>query len=304
MRFFVGVTDGSWFAFLRSRPHLTEINFWQPSPRGFRAIDPGYPFLFKLKSPVNAIAGGAFLQDARVLPLSLAWDAFGEGNGVADLGSLRRSIGRYRGGVRLTDEIGCVMLRDPFYFAEPDYIPAPEDWHPNIVTGKTYSTTEAVGQGLWKQVQLRTLARAIEPSQVGEEAPMYGEPTLVRPRLGQAGFRVAVTETYERRCAVTGERVLPVLDAAHILPVAEGGVHRVDNGLLLRKDVHRLFDLGYATVTPDRHEFRVSSRLQDEFDNGEHYRQFEGETIWMPPRVEDRPRDDWLEWHGDVVFQP
>lgn len=78
-----------------------------------------------------------------------------------------------------------------------------------------------------------------------ESAPtMFGEPILIRPRLGQGSFRVLVTETYERRCAVTGEKVLPVLEAAHIHPVAADGVHRIDNGLLLRSDLHTLFDKG------------------------------------------------------------
>ena len=45
---------------------------------------------------------------------------------------------------------------------------------------------------------------------------IYGDPVLVRPRLGQGTFRVLVTDNYRRRCAVTGEKALPVLDAAHI----------------------------------------------------------------------------------------
>jgi len=45
----------------------------------------------------------------------------------------------------------------------------------------------------------------------------YGEPTLIQPRLAQGTFRVVLTYAYYRRCAVTGERVLPVLEAAHIL---------------------------------------------------------------------------------------
>ena len=48
---------------------------------------------------------------------------------------------------------------------------------------------------------------------------------LPGPRLGQGGFRVLVTDTYRRRCAVTGERTLPVLQAAHIRPVTAGGLH-------------------------------------------------------------------------------
>jgi putative restriction endonuclease len=130
---------------------------------------------------------------------------------------------------------------------------------------------------------------------------MYGDPVPVRRRLGQGSFQMLVTDTYERRCAVTGERALPTLEAAHVLPVSEGGRHVVDNGLLLRSDVHRLFDRGYVTVTPD-YQFRVSRRLKDEFDNGEPYYPFDGQRIWLPPEAE-RPGREFLEWHGDVVFR-
>jgi putative restriction endonuclease len=64
-----------------------------------------------------------------------------------------------------------------------------------------------------------------------------------------------------RRCAITGEKALPVLQAAHIRPVTKEGFHRVDNGLLLHSDLHALFDQGYLTVTPD-HRVRVSRRLK------------------------------------------
>jgi predicted restriction endonuclease len=62
---------------------------------------------------------------------------------------------------------------------------------------------------------------------------------------------VAVTDAYGRSCAVTREHSLPVLEAAHIRPCAQAGAHDVRNGLLLRSDLHRLFDIGYVTVTPD-----------------------------------------------------
>ena len=130
---------------------------------------------------------------------------------------------------------------------------------------------------------------------------MYGEPVPVRQRLGQGTFRVLVTDTYRRQCAVTREKALPVLEAAHIKPVAQGGLHRIDNGLLLRTDVHALFDRGYVTVTPD-YKFRVSRRLKDDFHNGEYYRQFQGGKLWLPPSAEDKPQREFLEWHGDTVF--
>jgi putative restriction endonuclease len=72
------------------------------------------------------------------------------------------------------------------------------------------------------------------------EDPRYGDPVPVRPRLGQGAFRVVVTDAYDRRCAITRERTLPVLEAAHIKPYSEGGIHDLPNGLLLRSDLHRL----------------------------------------------------------------
>lgn len=98
-----------------------------------------------------------------------------------------------------------------------------------------------------------------------------------------------------------GEKALPALDAAHIRPVAAGGQHRLDNGLLLRSDVHRLFDAGYVTVTPNGH-FLVSRRIKDDFDNGEPYVPYHGQQIWMPKDPRRQPDRLQLEWHADEVF--
>jgi putative restriction endonuclease len=100
---------------------------------------------------------------------------------------------------------------------------------------------------------------------------------------------------------VTGEKTLPVLEAAHIRPVAALGQHRVDNGLLLRSDIHTLFDRGYVTVTPD-HRFRVSPRLKQDWQNGRVYYQFDGSPIWVPKHEDDQPSREQLEWHADTVF--
>ena len=122
---------------------------------------------------------------------------------------------------------------------------------------------------LWDKVQDAITA----PESRGFSAPLpdrYGEPTLVRPRLGQGAFRILVTDHYHRMCAVTRERTLPALEAAHIRPFAEGGEREASNGVLLRRDIHSLFDAGYVTITPDLH-FAVSRRIKEEFENGRQY---------------------------------
>jgi putative restriction endonuclease len=129
----------------------------------------------------------------------------------------------------------------------------------------------------------------------------WGEPALIRPRLGQGAFRIVVTDNYARRCTVTGERTLPALDAAHIRPFADHGEHEPSNGLLLRRDIHSLFDRGYVTVTP-AHRFEVSRRIRDEFENGRDYYAMHGKLIAVPDRSELQPDSDSLRWHNENRF--
>src|SRR5271170_1482922 len=130
----------------------------------------------------------------------------------------------------------------------------------------------------------------------------WGEPSLFRPRLGQGAFRIVVTDTYGRRCAVTGERTLPALDAAHIRPYADGGDHEARNGLLLRRDIHSLFDAGYVTVTPE-YRFEVSRRIKEEFENGRHYYELHGNPIFAPSESDRRPDPEALTWHNEHCFR-
>jgi len=253
----VAVTDREWFDHLRTKLALSEVNFWSPSGVAFRALEAGELFLFKLHAPDHAIVGGGVFAYANTLPCSLAWEAFGEANGARSLAEMRARIARYRR-IRADDRsdfaIGCRILTQPFFLDEADWIDVPTSWSRNIVSFKTYTSQDAEGLRLWEAVQehMRSYGQGS-----GFAEPRYGEPMLIRPRLGQGAFRVVVTDSYSRRCAVTGERTLPALDAAHIRPYADGGEHEACNGLLLRRDIHSLFDAGYVTVTPD-YRFEVS----------------------------------------------
>lgn len=131
--------------------------------------------------------------------------------------------------------------------------------------------------------------------------PRFGAPQLIRPRLGQGAFRVLVTDTYQRRCVVTKERTLPALEAAHIRPYSDGGLHEASNGLLLRRDIHSLFDAGYVTVTPEL-RFEVSKRIREEFENGRHYYALHGQEIDKPANPAHLPDGDALAWHNRFRF--
>ena len=298
----VAVTDGDWFETLRQHPDLSEVNFWAPSHKNFQALGPGELFLFKLHAPRNVIVGGGIFAYANVLPCSLAWEAFGQANGARSAQEMRKRIVRYRPGStgeRSDFLIGCRILTQPFFFEEADWLPVPNSWAPQIVSFKTYNTGDDEGLGLWNAVRDRLNRQPL--SSITEQRPRYGEPRPIRPRLGQGAFRVLVTDIYQRRCAVTRERTLPALDAAHIRPYAEGGFHEARNGLLLRRDIHSLFDAGYVTVTP-KHHFEVSDRIKEEFENGRDYYDLHGESIYVPENIAQKPDAAALSWHNENCF--
>ena len=95
--------------------------------------------------------------------------------------------------------------------------------------------------------------------------------------------------------------MLPALDAAHIRPYEQGGLHTKSNGILLRKDIHSIFDLGYVTVDPD-YRFVVSDQMKERFDNGEEYRRLHGKTLRCPNNRSDWPDQQLLRWHNENIF--
>lgn len=305
LKLVVAVTDGDWFEFLSGRDDLTEINFWAPSSRNFRALEPGELFLFKLHSPQNAIVGGGVFAHASTMPCSLAWKAFGHANGAASYGEMRARIARYRHttvDANVDFEIGCRLLTQPFFLPQEEWLPVPSDWSPNIVQFKTYDIANDEANALWELLSERVTTGNDIDHGLHEQSQMFGGPQLIVPRLGQGAFRLLVTDIYERQCSVTGERTLPVLDAAHIKPYSLGGGHDPRNGLLLRTDLHRLFDDGYVTITPDYH-FEVSSRIKEEFSNGKEYYRLHGSAVRSPRVNKFLPDKQSLCWHNDTVYR-
>lgn len=74
----------------------------------------------------------------------------------------------------------------------------------------------------------------------------------------------------------------------------EAGGHEAKNGLLMRRDIHSLFDGGYVTVTPEN-RFEVSRRIKEEFDNGRHFYELHGRSISLPTDEDARPDPAFLQ---------
>ena len=311
MKAYVAVTDQDWFDYLSRRPEVDEVNFWTPNPWGgeFKVVKRGELLLFKLKHPYNAIAGGGFFEHYTELRVSMAWSAFGDKNGAATLAATRARISVLRHETpKPWDDymIGCIILVDPFFWDPGDWIPEPRDWRPQIVRGKTYDLTASIGRELWDQLIARLEregAARVGKERAEPEIPGgYGEPIPRPRRIGQGTFRVVITDIYQRRCAVTEEKALPALDAAHIRPFSEEPENYIRNGVLMRSDLHRLFDAGYMTITPE-YRTEVSRRIKEDFDDGENYMRLHGSPVWMPDRYDFRPDPEILAWHNENRYR-
>ena len=234
----------------------------------------------------------------------MVWEAFGEKNGAPTEEEMRARIARHRRapkpGAADDYQFGCILLESPFFFDREDWIPLP-DWKREIVRGRGFES-EGDGREIWQRVEALIRIPAQEERPIEGSQPRYGDPVTVFPRLGQGSFRLIVMDSYNRRCAFTNSRVLHVLEAAHIRPYSSGGTHEPSNGILLRQDLHTLFDRGYMTVTPS-HQIEVSSRIDEEFHNGKEYYGLHGETMRLPQYGDRRPCSEFLSWHNENVYR-
>jgi putative restriction endonuclease len=314
MHGFVANTDFDWFTLLASiEPPIDEVNFWKPgADTAFRALSPGEPLFFKLKAPHNAIAGFGYFAHYSSLPVSIAWDIYGVANGAASFREVRDRLVRIRNRFDMETNpkqdfwIGCILVNQPVFFAKADWVRIPSDWSGNIVQGKTYDLRAGEGQRVWMECLARSGERATQVARSSRIAdrPLgggFGQPLVVRPRLGQRSFRVAVLDAYGRRCAVTSERTLPALEAAHIREYADVQTHSLSNGILFRADIHKLFDAGYVTVTPE-FRFEVSKRIKEEFENGKDYYRLHGSSIRLPADHAHTPDTEALWWHNEQRY--
>jgi len=295
-----------WFRTLKEK-NPSEVNFWRPGGRtNFKVLNEGDLFLFKLHSPRNYIVGGGFFLKFSIIPSSLAWEAFGITNGVSSLSELNNRIYKYKKTNRMSDpdpQIGCIILSMPFFFDVEEWIPVPLDWSSSIVQGKAYNTSELVGSSLYEQIRDRLSNPATRKSvELEASVRRYGNELIIKPRIGQGSFKILITDAYHRRCAITGEKTLPVLEAAHIKPYSLEGPHEIKNGLLLRKDFHTLFDRGYITIDKSL-TIEVSHRIKEDFGNGREYYAHHGQKlIILPERLDQMPDSQFLTWHNENIY--
>ena len=171
------------------------------------------------------------------------------------------------------------------------------------VEAKTELTEAATRSGLNNNVPPTTpeILRDEQPEQPIDEDinsaskleyPIEGiQQRAIKTRRGQPDFRRRIFSAYGNKCSVTGCEVRSVLEAAHIIPHADGTDWDIGNGLPLRADIHTLFDLRLLSVSPD-YRIHISRELA-----GSDYGYLHGKTINLPGKELNYPAPEKLAKH-------
>jgi hypothetical protein len=138
------------------------------------------------------------------------------------------------------------------------------------------------GAMLYPTAIVETVVEAFDPA-VLEDTRVRTRASIVK-RQGQGKFRSSVLSAYEHRCAITGCDVLEALEAAHIFPYLGPRTNLVVNGLLLRSDLHTLYDLGLIAIDPTTMRVLIAPRL-----HGTTHRKLASSHVRLPRKIADHP---------------
>ncbi len=144
----------------------------------------------------------------------------------------------------------------------------------------------------------RSSSSVVQPTDADEERydPTSKEDARERTfgsitkRRGQQSFRDALIAAYNKRCAITGCSVLDVLEAAHIYPYRGPDTNKVPNGLLLRSDIHTLFDCGLLAIDSSKMTVLIAPKLRDS-----EYKALHGHKLFVPENPAQHPSSKALD---------
>jgi hypothetical protein len=153
-------------------------------------------------------------------------------------------------------------------------------------------------KGARKTIEAQLVREANQADREGDFDPRNskdGRRKIIRAinlRRGQPAFRKKILEAYNHQCALTKCDCVEALEAAHISPYRGGHTNHVQNGILLRSDIHTLFDIGLMGFAPNSHKVVLSSALR-----ASRYGILKGRRLSAPSRNEYRPNEEALRQH-------
>ncbi|MDZ8091350.1 MAG: tetratricopeptide repeat protein [Nostoc sp. DedQUE05] len=176
--------------------------------------------------------------------------------------------------------------------------------NPPILNNRIEDTNKENSQGISEKINHNQLAEIKELTAVIEADGFFNPKSIkqareritisIARRQGQPQFRQSLLEAYNYRCAITGYDAQEALEAAHIIPYNETENNHPSNGLLLRADIHTLFDLNLITINPETMQVRFAPSLRHTS-----YGEMDGKYLQVPKISSYLPKKDALKWRCD-----
>jgi len=271
--FAISPTDKNWFDYLRANQLNSLVNFWTPTPWNIKLVQQRDRWHFLLKSPIRKIAGFGEFVEYKNLTTYEAWNKFGHRNGMSTKMELMQKVELYvskHSRLKTPDisshVIGCIILKNCQFWENSDWM-VPEEAN---ITFKS------------QIVKYKYFAEENLNFQLLNE-PREDYKREVNQRRGQGVFKGLILKAYDNKCCISGELCPELLEAAHIQAYINSQSNHVQNGLLLRVDLHRLFDHDLLFID-DEYTVNISSIIKDKI-----YRKFHGRKITLPSNQQNYP---------------
>ena len=284
--FAISPTDIDWFYFNKMRNQTNSINFWTPTPWNIKRLNHGDRLYFMLKSPIRKIGGFGIFNNYENLSIPDAWEKFGYGNGVESKPRLIKRLNKYlskntslNAGLE-SHQIGCISLNNCEFWEDIQFIDIEQTIHEfkkNIVKIKFFNEYDSI------QSHHNSLVMDSSKYEIVGSGEKHKKAYQQNVRIGQSEFRAKLINAYHGQCCISKETCEELLEAAHIQPYINKKSNHVQNGLLLRIDLHKLFDSGLLKIDQN-YLVHISSQLQSG-----NYRTYDKKRILLPKNPNNWP---------------
>lgn len=282
----ISTTDYDWFDFLKGVELNSYVNFWTPTPWNIRKLKDSERWYFMLKSPIREIGGFGEFVAYKNLTAEEAWNEFGQRNGCLDKQEFINRLQLYIdknsqefGGIAIdinTYKIGCVVLKNCEFWEEENY-KSPNKYEIEF-------PSQVVKFKYFKGIDpFLDNNRSISQDFIPLSKARDENKREINQRLGQGKFKGELLKAYNNKCCITGETCPELLEAAHIQRYLCQASNHIQNGLLLRVDLHRLFDAGLLNID-ENYCVQISSHLESNA-----YKLLNGAKITLPSNPHEFP---------------
>ena len=273
MSFIIAPTDLEWFEFQKMNQFNDKINFWTPTDWRFKALQPGEMVVFEMKGPGPAMIGGyGAVLEYRFQSLDKTWKEFGRRNGYENKSALVGALSKHNT-FDASQGIGCLVLGDVVFFDSPVPVPKGIIFSKNTVKYSKYDVPFPFAK----------LSPVVNDFVLVQNTKKKKKIQSVSQREGQSQFHTMVSVAYGHKCCISGEETPELLQAAHIQDYISKDSHHIQNGLLLRVDLHTLFDNGLLAIDSN-YKVHVSSLVKSP-----EYQKYDNCTISLPMNPSHHP---------------